>query len=203
MGLELFGLAPEGKAIWFGILVLMTVGIGMTMQLPMDIRLASDKARIGFVFWRIGVVPEACSTWFLPRIVGLQQAMDWVYSADILTAKQALPTTIGRTLARALGREELRRLGRDLSQLAPLAAGARPIAASLLRLWLRLWAGAALQHLAGAVGEVGQGLGHDHGRAVVVTGLVDDAQLHGGGAGGVGAAGRFRPAGCGCPGRRG
>ena len=52
-------------------------------------------------------------------------------------------------------------------------------------------------------GEVGQVLGHDHGRAVVVTGLVDDAQLHGGGAGGVGAAGRFRPAGCGCPGRRG
>jgi enoyl-CoA hydratase/carnithine racemase len=67
-----------------------SVGIGATMTLPMDVRLASDKARIGFVFGRIGVVPEACSTWFLPRIVGLQQAMDWVYSADILTAEQAL-----------------------------------------------------------------------------------------------------------------
>jgi len=66
------------------------VGIGATMTLPMDVRLASDKARIGFVFGKIGVVPEACSTWFLPRIVGLQQAMDWVYSADILTAEQAL-----------------------------------------------------------------------------------------------------------------
>jgi enoyl-CoA hydratase/carnithine racemase len=66
------------------------VGIGATMTLPMDIRLASDKARIGFVFGKIGVVPEACSTWFLPRIVGLQQAMDWVYGADILTAEQAL-----------------------------------------------------------------------------------------------------------------
>jgi enoyl-CoA hydratase/carnithine racemase len=66
------------------------VGIGATMTLPMDIRLASDKARIGFVFGKIGVVPEACSTWFLPRIVGQQQAMDWVYSADILTAEQAL-----------------------------------------------------------------------------------------------------------------
>lgn len=66
------------------------VGIGATMTLPMDVRLASDKARIGFVFGRIGIVPEACSTWFLPRIVGLQQAMDWVYSADILTAEQAL-----------------------------------------------------------------------------------------------------------------
>jgi enoyl-CoA hydratase/carnithine racemase len=66
------------------------VGIGATMTLPMDVRLASDKARIGFVFGRIGVVPEACSTWFLPRIVGLQQAMDWIYSADILTPQQAL-----------------------------------------------------------------------------------------------------------------
>ena len=66
------------------------VGIGATMTLPMDVRLASDKARIGFVFGKIGVVPEACSTWFLPRIVGLQQALDWVYSAEILTAEQAL-----------------------------------------------------------------------------------------------------------------
>jgi enoyl-CoA hydratase/carnithine racemase len=66
------------------------VGIGATMTLPMDVRLASDKARIGFVFGRIGIVPEACSTWFLPRLVGLQQALDWVYSADILTPEQAL-----------------------------------------------------------------------------------------------------------------
>ncbi len=66
------------------------VGIGATMTLPMDVRLASDKARIGFVFGRIGIVPEACSTWFLPRIVGLQQALDWVYAADILSPEQAL-----------------------------------------------------------------------------------------------------------------
>ncbi len=66
------------------------VGIGATMTLPMDVRLASDKARIGFVFGRIAVVPEACSTWFLPRIVGLQQALDWIYAADILTPQQAL-----------------------------------------------------------------------------------------------------------------
>ena len=66
------------------------VGIGATMTLPMDVRLASDKARIGFVFGRIGIVPEACSTWFLPRIVGLQQALDWVYAADILSPQQAL-----------------------------------------------------------------------------------------------------------------
>lgn len=66
------------------------VGIGATMTLPMDVRLASDRARIGFVFGRIGVVPEACSTWFLPRLVGLHQALDWVYAADILSAEEAL-----------------------------------------------------------------------------------------------------------------
>ena len=70
----------------------------------MDVRLASDKARIGFVFGRIGVVPEACSTWFLPRIVGLQQAMDWVYSADILTAQQALE---GRLLKAVVPHDQL------------------------------------------------------------------------------------------------
>jgi enoyl-CoA hydratase/carnithine racemase len=80
------------------------VGIGATMTLPMDIRLASDKARIGFVFGRIGVVPEACSTWFLPRIVGQQQAMDWVYSADILTAEQALA---GRLVKAVVPAEQL------------------------------------------------------------------------------------------------
>lgn len=66
------------------------VGIGATMTLAMDFRLASEKARIGFVFGRIGVVMEACSSWFLPRIVGLQQAMEWVYSADIFDAAEAL-----------------------------------------------------------------------------------------------------------------
>ena len=66
------------------------VGIGATMTLAMDVRLASTKAKIGFVFGRLGIVPEATSTWFLPRIVGLQQALEWIYSADILTADQAL-----------------------------------------------------------------------------------------------------------------
>jgi enoyl-CoA hydratase/carnithine racemase len=66
------------------------VGIGATMTLAMDIRMASEKARIGFVFGRLGIVPEAASSWFLPRIVGLQTALEWVYSADILTADEAL-----------------------------------------------------------------------------------------------------------------
>jgi enoyl-CoA hydratase/carnithine racemase len=65
------------------------VGVGATMTLAMDIRLASEKARIGFVFGKIGIVPEACSSWFLPRLVGTQQALEWVLSADILTAEEA------------------------------------------------------------------------------------------------------------------
>ncbi len=65
------------------------VGIGATMTLPMDIRLASTDARIGFVFSKIGIVPEACSSWFLPRLVGMQQALEWVYTGDILKAEQA------------------------------------------------------------------------------------------------------------------
>ena len=74
------------------------VGIGATMTLAMDIRLASEKARIGFVFGKIGVVPEACSSWFLPRIVGIQQALEWVYSGDILTAEQALAGKLVRSV---------------------------------------------------------------------------------------------------------
>lgn len=65
------------------------VGIGATMTCAMDIRLASEKARIGFVFNKIGITPEACSSWFLPRIVGISQALEWVYTAEILSAEQA------------------------------------------------------------------------------------------------------------------
>jgi len=65
------------------------VGIGATMTLPMDVRLASVRARIGFVFGRLGIVPEATSSWFLPRLVGISRALEWVYSADILSAQEA------------------------------------------------------------------------------------------------------------------
>lgn len=66
------------------------VGIGATMTCAMDIRLASDKARMGFVFSKIGIVPEACSSWFLPRIVGISQALEWTYSGDIFSAEEAM-----------------------------------------------------------------------------------------------------------------
>jgi enoyl-CoA hydratase/carnithine racemase len=66
------------------------VGIGVTMQLPMDIRIASESARFGFVFARRGIVPEACSTWFLPRVVGISQALEWAYSGRVFGAQEAL-----------------------------------------------------------------------------------------------------------------
>lgn len=66
------------------------VGIGATMQLPMDFRLASSKARFGFVFARRGIVPEAASSWFLPRLVGINQALDWCYSGRVFDAQEAL-----------------------------------------------------------------------------------------------------------------
>jgi len=65
------------------------VGIGSTMLLPMDFRFASEKARFGFVFGRLGITLEACSSFFLPRIVGLEQALEWAYKADIFDAAEA------------------------------------------------------------------------------------------------------------------
>jgi enoyl-CoA hydratase/carnithine racemase len=66
------------------------VGIGVTMQLPMDVRIASTDARFGFVFSQRGIVPEAASGWFLPRIVGIAQALDWCYSGRVFGAEEAL-----------------------------------------------------------------------------------------------------------------
>ena len=65
------------------------VGVGVTMTLPMDVRLASDNARFGFVFARRGIVPEACSSYFLPRVVGISQALQWCYSGRLFDAEEA------------------------------------------------------------------------------------------------------------------
>jgi enoyl-CoA hydratase/carnithine racemase len=65
------------------------VGVGVTMTLPMDIRIASDTARFGFVFTRRGIVPEAASSWFLPRVVGISQAMEWVATGRVFSAEEA------------------------------------------------------------------------------------------------------------------
>lgn len=74
------------------------VGIGVTMQLPMDIRIASTSAKFGFVFVRRGIVPEAASSWFLPRIVGISTALEWCYSGRIISAEEALQRGLVRSL---------------------------------------------------------------------------------------------------------
>ena len=66
------------------------VGVGATMTLPMDIRIASKSARFGFVFSKRGAVPEACSSWFLPRIVGISKALDWCYTGKVFNSQEAL-----------------------------------------------------------------------------------------------------------------
>ncbi len=90
------------------------VGVGATMTLPMDIRLAADDARVGFVFARRGIVPEACSSWFLPRAVGISRAMEWVSTGRVFSAQEALDGGLVRSLhaqdellaaARAIARE--------------------------------------------------------------------------------------------------
>ena len=74
------------------------VGIGATMTLPMDVRLASQSARIGFVFARRGIVPEACSSWFLPRLVGISRAMEWVATGRVFDAQEALDGGLVRSV---------------------------------------------------------------------------------------------------------
>lgn len=74
------------------------VGVGATMQLAMDIRLASESARFGFVFARRGIVPEAASSWFLPRIVGISQALEWCYSGRVFGAEEARAGGLVRSL---------------------------------------------------------------------------------------------------------
>jgi enoyl-CoA hydratase/carnithine racemase len=104
------------------------VGIGATMTLAMDLRLASSRARIGFVFGRLGIVNEACSSWFLPRIVGLQQALEWVYTADILDAQTALQ---GRLLRSVHEPQDL--LGEAVALARRMIEGRSPVALALAR----------------------------------------------------------------------
>ena len=92
------------------------VGVGATMQLAMDIRLASDTARYGFVFARRGIVPEACSSWFLPKIVGISQALEWCYSGRVFDAEEAKAGGLVRSI-HAPGdlMDEARKLAREIA----------------------------------------------------------------------------------------
>jgi len=113
------------------------VGIGATMTLPMDVRLAADDARIGFVFVRRGIVPEACSSWFLPRVVGISRAMEWVATGRVFTAQEALEGGLVRSLH---PKDELLDAARELAR--EIAENAAPVSVALARrmLWRLLGA---------------------------------------------------------------
>lgn len=115
------------------------VGVGVTMQLPMDIRLASETARFGFVFARRGIVPEAASSWFLPRLVGPQQALEWCYTGRIFDAQEALRGGLVRSVHPANElMAEARRLAREI------ADNTAPVSIALTR--HMLWRNAAMPH---------------------------------------------------------
>lgn len=89
------------------------VGIGATMQCAMDIRLASDTAKYGFVFSKRGIVPEACSSWFLPRLVGISQALEWAYSGKVFSAEEAMNKGLVRSVHKP---EDLLPAARELAR---------------------------------------------------------------------------------------
>lgn len=113
------------------------VGVGATMTLPMDIRIASSQARMGFVFARRGIVPEACSSWFLPRLVGIQQAAEWVYTGRVFSAEEA---EAGRLVSRVVAPEDLLSEARELALEIAENTSAMSVALSRQLMWTMLGA---------------------------------------------------------------
>ena len=114
------------------------VGIGATMLLPMDIRIAADTARFGFVFARRGIVPEAASSWFLPRVVGIAQALEWCFSGRVFHAAEALSGgLVSRVVPAADLLAEATRIAREI------ADNAAPVSVALTRQMLWRMLGAA------------------------------------------------------------
>ncbi len=113
------------------------VGVGVTMTLPMDVRLASSAARMGFVFAKRGIVPEACSSWFLPRLVGISRAAEWVYTGRVFPAEEALAANL---VSRVVAPEELLDTARALAREMAEGTSAMSIALSRQMLWRMLGA---------------------------------------------------------------
>ena len=108
------------------------VGVGVTMTLPMDIRIAADGAKFGFVFAKRGILPEACSSYFLPRLVGIQQATEWVFTGRVFSAEEALH---GRLVRSVHPGDELLAVARGIAR--EIADNTAPVSVALSRqmLW--------------------------------------------------------------------
>ena len=104
------------------------VGIGVTMQLAMDIRIASEDAKFGFVFSRRGIVPEAASSWFLPRIVGISKALEWCFTGRLFPAQEALA---GGLVSRVVPPDQLLATARGLAR--EIATKTAPVSVALIR----------------------------------------------------------------------
>ncbi|MCK1675041.1 enoyl-CoA hydratase-related protein, partial [Bradyrhizobium sp. 150] len=113
------------------------VGMGVTMQLAMDIRIASDAARFGFVFSQRGLVPEGAASWFLPRIVGIAQALEWCYSGRVFAAREALAA---RLVSMVVSSDQLLPTARSLAR--EIADKTAPVSIALIRqmMWRMLGA---------------------------------------------------------------
>ena len=113
------------------------VGVGITMTLPMDVRIAASGAKIGFVFARRGIVPEACSSWFLPRLVGISQAMEWVATGRVFLAEEALAGGLVRSVHPA---DEVLGVAQELAE--EIASQGAPVSVALARrlMWTMLGA---------------------------------------------------------------
>lgn len=115
------------------------VGVGATMTLPMDVRFAADTSRFGFVFAARGIVPEACSSWFLPRVVGISRAAEWMYTGRVFDAAEALEGGLVRSLHPAADVvEAATALAREI------AVNAAPLSVALSR--MMLWRGLTMTH---------------------------------------------------------
>lgn len=133
------------------------VGVGATMTLPADIRIAADTARFGFVFARRGLVPEAASSWFLPRIVGISQAMEWVATGRVFDAAEALA---GGLVSRVVPAADLLSTARSIAAEIVDNTSAVSVALSRRMLWSMLGADtpwAAHEMDSGAIFHLGQG----------------------------------------------
>jgi enoyl-CoA hydratase/carnithine racemase len=113
------------------------VGVGVTMTLPMDVRIASTAAKFGFVFARRGIVPEACSSWFLPRLVGIAQAAEWVYTGRIFGAEEA---RAGNLVSRVVAPDALLPTARALAREIADNTSAVSVSLSRALLWRMLGA---------------------------------------------------------------
>ena len=111
------------------------VGVGITMTLPMDVRVAAEGAKMGFVFTRRGIVPEACSSWFLPRIVGIGQAMEWVATGRVFQAEEAHAGGLVRSVH---PQDQVLEAAHELAR--EIADNASPVSVALARrlLWTML-----------------------------------------------------------------